>query len=82
MPRAEFEPTISTFERPKTVLASDRSAIETGHFCGLLSIIQGCKETEITKSEMQTTEVSPSETVLKSVHSNAFNPQERTSNGQ
>jgi hypothetical protein len=30
MPRAEFEPAISTFERPKTVLASDRSAIETG----------------------------------------------------
>jgi hypothetical protein len=30
MPRAEFEPAISTFERPKTVLALDRAAIETG----------------------------------------------------
>jgi hypothetical protein len=31
MPRAGFEPAISTFERPKTVLASDRSAVETGY---------------------------------------------------
>jgi hypothetical protein len=30
MPRAGFEPVISTFERSKTVLASDRSAVETG----------------------------------------------------
>jgi hypothetical protein len=30
MSRAGFEAAISTFERPKTVLASDRSAIETG----------------------------------------------------
>jgi hypothetical protein len=30
MPRAAFEIAISTFERPKTVFASDRSAIETG----------------------------------------------------
>jgi len=28
MPRARFEPAISTFERPTTVLASDRSVIE------------------------------------------------------
>jgi hypothetical protein len=28
--RAGFEPAISTSERPKTILASDRSAIETG----------------------------------------------------
>jgi hypothetical protein len=32
MPRVGFEPAISTFERPKTVLASDRSDIETGMF--------------------------------------------------
>jgi hypothetical protein len=32
MPRAGFEPEISTFERPKTVLALDRAATETGHF--------------------------------------------------
>jgi hypothetical protein len=30
MPRAGFELMISTFERPKTVLALDRSATETG----------------------------------------------------
>jgi hypothetical protein len=30
MPRAGFEPAISMFERPKTVLALDRAAIETG----------------------------------------------------
>jgi hypothetical protein len=30
IPRAEYEPAISTFERPKTVLASGRSAIKTG----------------------------------------------------
>jgi hypothetical protein len=30
MPRRRFEPAISTFERSKTVLASDRSTIETG----------------------------------------------------
>jgi hypothetical protein len=30
MPRAGFKSAISTSERPKTVLASDRSAIETG----------------------------------------------------
>jgi hypothetical protein len=30
MPRAGFEPEIPMFERPKTVLALDRSAIETG----------------------------------------------------
>jgi hypothetical protein len=30
MSRARFEPAISTFERPKTVLGSDRSAIEIG----------------------------------------------------
>jgi hypothetical protein len=30
MPRPRFEPAISTFERPKTVLALDRSAIEIG----------------------------------------------------
>jgi hypothetical protein len=30
MSGAGFEPAISTFERPKTVLVSDRSAIETG----------------------------------------------------
>jgi hypothetical protein len=29
MPRAGFEHAISTFERPKTVLASDRPALET-----------------------------------------------------
>jgi hypothetical protein len=32
MPRAGFQPAISTFERPKTVLASDRSDIETGYY--------------------------------------------------
>jgi hypothetical protein len=31
MPRAEFETAIPMFERPKTVLALDRSAIETGY---------------------------------------------------
>jgi hypothetical protein len=31
MPRAGFEPVIPMFERPKTVLGLDRSAIETGH---------------------------------------------------
>jgi hypothetical protein len=30
MPRAGFEPAIPMFERPKTVHASDRSAIEIG----------------------------------------------------
>jgi hypothetical protein len=30
MPRAGFKPEIPMFERPKTVLALDRSAIETG----------------------------------------------------
>jgi len=30
MPRVGFTPAISTFEPPKTVLASDRSAIEIG----------------------------------------------------
>jgi hypothetical protein len=30
MPRAGFEPAIPMFERPKTVLALDREAIETG----------------------------------------------------
>jgi hypothetical protein len=30
MPRAEFEPAIPMIERPKTVLALDRAAIETG----------------------------------------------------
>jgi hypothetical protein len=30
MPRAGFEPEIPMFERPKTVLALDRAAIETG----------------------------------------------------
>jgi hypothetical protein len=30
MPRAGFEPAIPIFERPKTVLALDRAAIETG----------------------------------------------------
>jgi hypothetical protein len=30
MPRAEFEPVIPIFERPKTVLALDHAAIETG----------------------------------------------------
>jgi hypothetical protein len=30
MPGARFEPGIPIFERPKTVLALDRSAIETG----------------------------------------------------
>jgi hypothetical protein len=30
MPRAGFEPEISTFEQPKTVLVSERSAIEIG----------------------------------------------------
>jgi hypothetical protein len=30
MPRGGFEPAIPMFERPKTVLALDRSAIETG----------------------------------------------------
>jgi hypothetical protein len=35
MPRAGFEPAISTFERPKTVLGSDRSAIQTGPYCNL-----------------------------------------------
>jgi len=29
MPRAELEPAIPMFERPKTVLALDRAAIET-----------------------------------------------------
>jgi hypothetical protein len=32
MPRAGFEPAISTFERLKTVLASDRSDIEIGTY--------------------------------------------------
>jgi hypothetical protein len=31
MPRAGFEHGISTFERPKTVLALERAAIETGY---------------------------------------------------
>jgi len=31
MPRAGFEHAISMFERPKTLLDLDRSAIETGH---------------------------------------------------
>jgi hypothetical protein len=31
MPRARFEPAISMFERPKTVLALHRAAIETGY---------------------------------------------------
>jgi hypothetical protein len=31
MPRPGFEPAISMFERPKTVLALDRAAIETGY---------------------------------------------------
>jgi hypothetical protein len=31
MPLAGFEPTIPVFERPKTVRALDRAAIETGH---------------------------------------------------
>jgi hypothetical protein len=30
MPRAGFEPAIPIFERPKTVLASNRAVIETG----------------------------------------------------
>jgi hypothetical protein len=30
MPLAEFEPAIPMFERPKTVLALDHAAIETG----------------------------------------------------
>jgi hypothetical protein len=30
MPRARFEPAIPMFERPKTVLALDSAAIETG----------------------------------------------------
>jgi hypothetical protein len=30
MPQAEFEPAIPMFERPKTVLALDRAATETG----------------------------------------------------
>jgi len=30
MPRVGFESTIPVFERPKTVPASDRSAVETG----------------------------------------------------
>jgi hypothetical protein len=37
MPRAGFEPAISTFERPKTVLASERSAIET--CCSVFTIL-------------------------------------------
>jgi len=32
MPREEFKPTIPVFEWPKTVLALDRTAIETGPF--------------------------------------------------
>jgi hypothetical protein len=35
MPRAGFEPVIPMFERPKTVLALDRSAIETGYLIKL-----------------------------------------------
>jgi hypothetical protein len=36
MPRVGFEPAISTSEQPKTVLASDLSAVETGikHYYG------------------------------------------------
>jgi hypothetical protein len=43
MPRASFEPAISTSERPKTVLASDRSAIETGYEIEIRDIISAPK---------------------------------------
>jgi hypothetical protein len=37
MPRAEFEPAIPVFERPKTISAIDGAAIGTGLIVGFLN---------------------------------------------
>jgi hypothetical protein len=39
MPRAGFETAIPMFEQPKTVLALDRSAIETGYNKGKGTVV-------------------------------------------